>query len=179
MKPSKESLKALRSIPKLSATAKAVCKALAERERACRYPRFETELSRFRLELEKAKVKLVRDDYDACFRALAKAGVGTVISGRHNKPARFKWEVNPKSVGLVALEKEDELKELNPRVNPATVQEIKPRGKAKEPAPEQPTQGVTQRGNVIPLIIPFGNTQLKVEVPESVIIEQVKRAMGA
>lgn len=92
--------KKLTQIANQSATAKAIFKALNERQREPREGMMDTR--RVRYELEQEGVKVVPQEFMEVFKNLEKAGVGKLINEK-GKPLSFKWTTSMKDVAAKAL----------------------------------------------------------------------------
>jgi len=69
--------------------------------------------------------KIVDQDYYNFWKALAQAGVGSIIYGRNKKPTRFKWNYNLKAVSRIAAGPQEEIGPLTPLPTPSSNSLIK------------------------------------------------------
>lgn len=88
----------IKTIAESSDTSKAIFDVLKDRKRFRRY----TNLSQFNQVLLNKGYKVVEDEYFDTFKALEKAGAGSLIIGRKGNPNRFIWDYNLKDVAKAA-----------------------------------------------------------------------------
>ena len=88
----------LRNIAKENKQSKTIFSALASRKRTRKI----TDLRQFQYKLLDEGAKLSKEDVLHTFKRLEKAGVGTLIIGRKNKPTRFEWNYSIKRVAKAA-----------------------------------------------------------------------------
>lgn len=88
----------IKTIAESSDTSKAIFEVLKDRKRFRRY----TNLSQFNQVLLNKGYKVVEDEYFDTFKALEKAGAGSLIIGRKGNPNRFIWDYNLKDVAKAA-----------------------------------------------------------------------------
>jgi len=160
----------MKEIASASHTATVTINALANRQRL----RHSSDITRLRSQLVRNGEKIVEVDYMKFWKDLEAANVGSIIYGRKNKPDRFKWFYNLKSVAKSAMEGSDEeAKQISsPKIQFTSPKKRFIRRRAKtNVVVEAKSEHVNEKIILIPL---RANYHLEIKVPANVTKEEIK-----